>query len=652
MVLGAAVKGRRLTSLLFVVALAGCGRETPQSAAVLPSRDAYAGSQRCAECHAKNHQRWDQDWHARALSPAKEQYVVGRFDGTQFRGASSEAVMARRGDEFFMTTAPGDGAPREYRVDWLIGGKRMQDAVTTFPDGRWQVLPVYYHVTGKGEWVDYNEKKQGTVTPDHPFFWTNFRRTANHECLDCHATGVDVRYDRSAHHWTTQLADPGAACESCHGPGARHSATKATADIIRADDLDPSHALALCGNCHGPREPIYPFLDAAHRFRPGDAYEDRLQPLVITDGLERSGEFFADGRPSSSSFEYQALLQSRCYLDGEATCLTCHTAPHEKHERDELKPPHGGLPLADASCHQCHAAVFTAGEKHTHHKSASCVSCHMPPLVTGVLDRFPDHTIDVPNPRNTIAHEVPNACNVCHGDQPPAAMQAAMTRWWPDAAARQARRSLLADAIDEKTLKASRPALVRVIQNARETPTLRAACAILLSQRFPADSAEVLTPLLHERDPLLRSRAVEALGFAKATSSADAIASLLGDPNVKVRERAAVVLSMFHDPRAEPALERLAADPNTATLVWPHVLLGTAAGQRGDLARAEQEMNRALDVVPYLPDALVFLADIHMRRHERAQAREALNEALRFDPRHRGATGRLRAIEAMGAETH
>jgi hypothetical protein len=638
--------------LLVVAALAACRRETPQTATALPSRDVYAGSQRCAECHKKNHQRWDQDWHARALSPAREQYVVGRFGDTHYHGASSEAVMSRRGEEYFMSTAPADGTPRDYRVDWLIGGKRMQDAVTTFPDGRWQVLPVYYHVTGKGEWVDYNEKKQGTVTPDHPFFWTNFRRTANHECLDCHATGVDVRYDRAAHRWTTKLADPGAACESCHGPGARHSATKAAADILRADDLDPDRQLALCGNCHGPREPIYPFLDAAHRFRPGDAYEDKLQPLVITDGLERSGEFFADGRPSSSSFEYQALLQSRCYLDGQATCLTCHTAPHQKHGRDELKPPRAALPLADAGCHQCHAAVFTAGEKHTHHKAASCVSCHMPPLVTGVLDRFPDHTLDVPNPRNTIAHEVPNACNVCHADKSPAAMQAAMTQWWPDAAARQARRSLLADAIDEKTRQTSRPALVQVLRDAHETPTLRAACAILLAQRFPADSAGVLTPLLRERDPLLRSRAIEALGFAKAASSVDAIAALLGDPNVKVRERAAVVLTMFRDPRAEPALARLAADPNTTALVWPHILLGTAAGQRGDLARAEQEMNRALDVVPYLPDALVFLADLHMRRHERAQARESLNEALRFDPRHRGANGRLRAIDAMGAETH
>ena len=65
-----------------------------------------------------------------------------------------------------------------------MGGKRMQDPVTIVTDGRWQVLPIYFHVTGHGAWVDYNESKQGRVGPDHPFFWTNLRRTANHECLD------------------------------------------------------------------------------------------------------------------------------------------------------------------------------------------------------------------------------------------------------------------------------------------------------------------------------------------------------------------------------------------------------------------------------------------------------------------------------------
>src|SRR5262249_55557019 len=161
-----------------------------------------------------------------------------------------------------------------------------------------------------------NEAKQGVVTPEHPYFWTNFRRTANKECLDCHATGVDVKYDRATRHWTTTFADAGVACEGCHGPGARHAKTKAPRDIVHPGEVDAAGESGLGGPCPGPREPLFPLLDTKHRFKPGDRYDDRYQALVIVDGRERSGEYFADGRPSSSSFEYQALLQSRCFLRG------------------------------------------------------------------------------------------------------------------------------------------------------------------------------------------------------------------------------------------------------------------------------------------------------------------------------------------------
>ncbi|MEA2327993.1 MAG: hypothetical protein QOE68_2952 [Thermoanaerobaculia bacterium] len=87
--------------------------------------------------------------------------------------------MSRKGETFLMRTRNREGQPADYPVSWVIGGKRMQDSITVMPDGRWQVLPVYFHVTGGGAWVDYNEAKQGHVTPDHPFFWTNFLRTAN-----------------------------------------------------------------------------------------------------------------------------------------------------------------------------------------------------------------------------------------------------------------------------------------------------------------------------------------------------------------------------------------------------------------------------------------------------------------------------------------
>src|SRR5262249_7358736 len=165
------------------------------------------GSAKCGECHDKELAAWKRSWHARALAPANRRSLVGDFANAHFAGTSSEAWMRKSGDAYSMKTRGPDGSPAEFSVDWVIGGKRMQDNVTVFPDGRWQVLPVYFHVTGHA-WVDYTETKQGQLTPEHPFYWTNARRMANHECLDCHTTGLRVDYDEAARKWTTAFGDP------------------------------------------------------------------------------------------------------------------------------------------------------------------------------------------------------------------------------------------------------------------------------------------------------------------------------------------------------------------------------------------------------------------------------------------------------------
>lgn len=635
----------RLRLLAVALLVLACHRETTPAPArkvaapssdfsSLPSKTKYAGSESCRECHAKNFERWSHDWHARALAPADAQNVVGDFQHAHFRGDSSEAWMSRRGDEFVMRTRSREGQLHDYPVSWVIGGKRMQDSVAVMPDGRWQVLPVYFHVTGKSAWVDYNEAKQGRVTPDHPFFWTNFQRTANKECIECHATGVDVRYDRGTHEWSTELVDNGVACEACHGPGARHAETKEKSDILHPEKLDKEISLSICGRCHGPHDPLFPLLDARDQFRPGERYDSRYQALVVTDGTARSGEYFADGRPSSSTFEYQALLQSRCYRNGGATCLTCHTAPHaEKHGPNELKSDD-----PNASCRGCHVSVAAAGKAHTHHDGVTCVDCHMPKLLTGVLDKFADHTIDVPNARNTAAHGVPNACGVCHGDKQ---LTATIDAWWPAAAHRNARRNRLADAIDEKTAAASLPMLSGVATDVTEAPTLRGAAAVLLGQRFGSSASLVLQPLLHDSSEVVRARAAEGLGYATARGSADAVAELVNDVSIRVRQTAALVLASFGDKRGFDALEKLAGDPRTTRLVRPHIMLAIAAANHGQFDVAERELNTVLAQTPYATDALVLLADINARRGNLPHARELLEEALRFDPSHRGAKRRL-----------
>lgn len=615
--------------------------------------NAYIGSEACSECHEDEHAAWKKDWHSRALSPATQKFVVGNFRNAHFKGDSSEAWMRHEADKHLMRTRGADGELAEFPVNWVVGGKRMQDPVTILPDGRWQVLPVYFHVTGKGEWVDYSETKQGALTPDHPFFWANFRRSAQHACLDCHVTGLQASYDRSAHTWATKFTDHGVACESCHGPGAIHADSQDPKDIIQPSKLSNSQALAVCAQCHGPRRPLFPILDAAHRFQPGQAYEDHYQPIVLMVGNERSGDFFTDGRPSTSSFEYQALIQSKCHLQGGATCLTCHTAPHEKHGANELEIPKPGktpahVSASAATCHQCHEDVFTQGKAHTHHTARAandCLSCHMPAVVSGVLDKFPDHAIDVPAPDNTTRHDIPNACNTCHTKEKPEAMSKALLEWWPQAGTRQQRRLRLADAFDDKTAATSRPALEAVLADTAEAPSLRGVAAKLLARRFKHEGVPALRSALQgTKDTLLRSDIIDALGTAGAREAANDLLPLLTDTSLWVRQAAALTLAGMGDMRAMPALEALTTRPETSGLVQPHLLLGQLAIRRKDLPTATREFERALDLQPYNAEALVRLADLYVVQGQPQRGQERLEEALRFDPQSRAAKQRLNML--------
>jgi hypothetical protein len=540
---------------------------------------------------------------------------------------------------YVMRTSDGRGVMNDYEVTWVIGGKRMQDPITVMPDGRWQVLPVYYHVTGR-EWVDYNERKQGPVAPGHPFYWTEFRRTANRECLDCHSTGLSVSYNRSTRTFNTSFVDAGVACECCHGPGRGHAESGEPADIVHPRKIGSERGLAICAQCHGPRDPIFPILQSARRFRPGQLYEDFYQVLMVTVGPDVSSDFFVDARPNGSSFEYQALLQSRCYREGGATCLTCHTAPHATHGDDDLKLPLPGsaspVHLGDASCGQCHASEVETAAEHSHHRSRaaqSCVACHMPPVLSGVLDKFADHSLDVPVPENTSLHGVPNACNECHARETPEAMAAALRRWWPEARQRQDRRLRLAAAFAPATSGGNEPALKAVALDTTEAPSVRVAAATMLATAYPGEAAAVLGPLLNDSNRVLRAGIMTALGYLpliEAKSVAPQARPLLHDNYLPARLSAALLLAFVGEREGEEELRKLANDPATEGLPQPHYELAIRAGRRGDLKEAEVELSKTLDRQFYHIFALVALADVYAEKHQPELERQALTEAIRF----------------------
>jgi HEAT repeats/Tetratricopeptide repeat/Cytochrome c554 and c-prime len=608
----------------------------------------FVGSKRCAECHEAERNHWQKGWHARALAKATPRSVVGRFTSVRFTGTSSEALMRRdaRGGFVMRTRGQGDAA-EDYAVEWVVGGRHMQDNVTSFADGRWQILPVYFHVTSK-RWVDYTETKQGALDRAHPFYWTNVRRLVQHECLDCHVTGMDVGYDEAQAKWTTSFVDAGVACESCHGPGSRHSETSALEDIFQPKDATAELGMAVCAQCHGPRQPLFPLLDEKHRYQPGQSYDDFYDPIVVTIGGKMSGDFFPDGRPKTSSFEYQGLIQSACHMKGGATCLTCHVPPHAAKHSSELAEAD-----PDAPCRGCHQEIARAGVAHTHHKdkkAASCVSCHMPKTLSGVLDAFADHSIDVPSMTNAVRHKQPNGCTLCHGDKPVTELAAKATEWWPALPAREARRVRLADAFDDATAPQSSHPLTLVVNDEQEAPSLRGAAVMVLAIRFGASAAPAIVPALESPDPMIRAKACEAIGGARIKSAADALARHLGDSSLRVRLSAAMALAAIGDARAEAAMHVLADDPATSDLLPPRMFLGAQLARRGELAEARRYLTGAVQLSPYHAEALWYLAEVVARMGDPTEAGKLVERALALEPAHPGASALKRRL-ASGAST-
>jgi hypothetical protein len=453
---------------------------------------------------------------------------------------------------------------------------------------------------------------------------------ANHECLDCHTTGLRVEYDAKAARWFTSFVDPNVACEDCHGPGSIHSESTEPEDIIHPVQSGEV-GMSACARCHGPRQPLFPLLDPDHQFQFGQSYDELYEPISVAMTRGLSPDFFVDGRPKTSSFEYQAMLQSACHLEGKATCLTCHGPPHDpKKGRAELRAKN-----PDASCTTCHPDVAAAGTKHSHHKTATCISCHMPPVVTGVLDHFADHAIDVPAPNTTEKHGIPNACGVCHKDKTPAQLQASIVKWWPEAPVRQARRERLAAAFDHATAKESAKPLRDVIANPKEAATLRGSAMVTIAGRFGAPAAHTLVPHLASPDLVLRAKAAEALGNAKATAHADAVAKLLADKSLRVRQAAAMALFNMKDARAESALKQLADAPESKHLLQPHVQLGQIYASRNDLTAARAELAQVVTLAPYYADALVQLASFAFTQNDLVEARTRLAQAMSLEPRHK-----------------
>ncbi|HTF90847.1 MAG TPA: cytochrome c3 family protein [Planctomycetota bacterium] len=433
-----------------------------ESAQPLIHRDGgFVGSNTCRACHEEHFESWERTFHHTMTQRADAQSVVGEFDGraVSYGGKSARPIL--RDGRYFMELPTDTGATREAEVVLTVGSRRYQQYFEREDRGNgfaFVRLPILWHIEAK-RWLHLNTV---FLEPDSDN-WNDHRSTWNSNCILCHNTGPQPRMlnhsDPSRfteERFDSKVAELGISCEACHGPGEQHalaqrdplaryeerfSTQRDPLVIVNPERIDQERSVGVCGQCHGQRmpEPLTRARDwftSGPTYRSGERLLEHVKPITIdtvaigsADPVRFRFRFWADGTPRLTAYEYQGTTSSPCYLKGTLTCHSCHTM-HSGDVRGQLEP----AMRTNQACLQCHAEIGRDVSAHTKHAAdssgSSCMECHMPRMVYGVVEIHRSHRIENPDPRRDAENGRPNACTLCHLDKSPLWAASEMTRMW------------------------------------------------------------------------------------------------------------------------------------------------------------------------------------------------------------------------------
>ena len=651
----------------------------PQAPPVTASPE-YLGSGACARCHEAAHTQWVNSLHIQMTKPVAEANIAGDFrDGTKFAAHDRAYTFGTRDGKPYVSVSFGGRAPETFNVDYTLGAKRYQGYLSTLPEGRIYVLPVFWHVASK-RWIDW---KEITPIPDGAH---DIRQIWNANCFNCHATNIVQGYDIAAQRYNSTWTEMGIGCEACHGPGREHVTLMETWEKNPAakpayDNSDQNHQLSslletlsirsseprriydTCAYCHGNKK------NAFVGFKAGDRYEDYATPFLLSDPIpdnDLQGEFWPDGKPNRFN-RSQALAMSGCFNAGVITCTTCHVA-HGSPNEFSLKVNIHESREGDALCTQCHSIprapwIPEAGarrpsftgpglEQHTFHNADSagsrCISCHMSDANWRLLTRRRDHTFQPPVPENTAAFGIPNACTTCHDDRTPEWAAKQMTQWWGDGD-RRANAASLADTMyragsgDGSAL----PALAKLAVDRSQNFIVRASAADyigrLVSESRAGSANRASAPTQTSFDGRSTNRSSTVVRRAVATDVTPAIVnSLIGaaaDPEPTVRAAAVSSLGAIGDRQRSlaPILARVVDQTRVVRAKAAEVLVTFGIfelpGQAGEaLKNAQSEYILSLDMFPDSASNHAAKGWLEAERGNVIVARDALNKATQVEP--------------------
>ena len=335
-----------------------------------PRGDGYAVSVTCQKCHSDIYASYLHTAHFSASAPATPASVHGSFSAGRnvvVVDDSQKVVMEKADSGLFQAYYVKGKVVQRQRFDIVLGGVKGESYLYWSGNGLNQ-LPVSWY-TKEDKWM---------LSPRFDPRKVDFHRSIGTRCFECHAGYIGDQADASQQQNAAEQFDRGSLvyridCERCHGPGARHAAFQAdhpeikTASFIaRVSSLPRARRMDVCGVCHSGNKGV--MLRSTFWFQPGDT----LSKFKLAD-------FFSvvdSNRLDVHGNQMQLLERSKCYMNSNMDCATCH---------DTHRNQRGSTETFIQKCLGCHSPqghnyCKMANSSNAAMIQSNCIQCHMPAL--------------------------------------------------------------------------------------------------------------------------------------------------------------------------------------------------------------------------------------------------------------------------------
>jgi predicted CXXCH cytochrome family protein len=367
----------------------------------------FVGSTACKSCHEDQFARWSKTKMANVVRDPREhpEAVIPDF-------SKADPLLTFTLDD--VAFVYGSGWKQRYF-------KKAGNDYYPLP-AQWDVTHKMwrpYHVADNTDWW----------APHYPDpAGDNSNRPTGPLCDGCHSVGFNID-DNTVAEWNV-------GCERCHGAGSAHADHPTRNNIVNPGRMDYVRANDTCIQCHSQGQPLAnPIKGKYYDWPVGYDVSKNLWDFWKLEEHELGKQTFThfpDGTAHKNRMQGNDFVQSLMYERG-VTCFSCHD-PHGTSNEAMLREP------AKDICGACHGPNSQNGphaatlEAHTHHKADSpgsqCVACHMPAIEQTIADvNVSSHTFHFVTPAQTDALKIPNACNVCHKDQPTSWAANALASW-------------------------------------------------------------------------------------------------------------------------------------------------------------------------------------------------------------------------------